>query len=52
MKIKEIPWYNRPGTRLKRKGVGSLSDAELLAIVLSLKKDTINREKFICYNRL
>lgn len=34
MKIKEIPWYNRPGVRLKRKGVGILSDAELLAVVL------------------
>lgn len=34
MKIKEIPWYNRPGIRLKKKGVSVLSDAELLAIVL------------------
>ncbi len=34
MKIKDIPWYNRPGIRLKRKGVFVLSDAELLAIVL------------------
>ena len=34
MKIKDIPWYNRPGIRLKRKGVSVLSDAELLAIVL------------------
>ena len=34
MKIKEIPWYNRPGIRLKKKGVSSLSDSELLAIVL------------------
>ena len=34
MKIKEMPWFNRPGARLKRKGVSSLSDAELLAIVL------------------
>jgi len=34
MKIKEIPWYNRPGMRLKRRGVGCLSDAELIAIVL------------------
>ncbi|MFH1100962.1 MAG: DNA repair protein RadC [Methanobacteriota archaeon] len=34
MKIKDIPWYNRPGIRLKRKGAYSLSDAELLAIVL------------------
>ena len=34
MKIKDIPWYNRPGIRLKKKGVSSLSDAELLAVVL------------------
>ena len=34
MKIKDIPWYNRPGIRLKRKGVKVLSDAELFAIVL------------------
>ncbi len=34
MKIKDIPRYNRPGIRLKKKGVSSLSDAELLAIVL------------------
>jgi len=34
MKIKEMPWFNRPGARLKRKGPSSLSDAELLAIVL------------------
>lgn len=34
MKIKDIPWYNRPGARLKKKGASALSDAELLAIVL------------------
>ena len=34
MKIKEMPFYNRPGVRLKRKGVSSLSDSELLAVVL------------------
>ena len=34
MRIKEIPWYNRPGARLKKKGVSYLSDAELLAIIL------------------
>ena len=34
MKIKEMPWFNRPGARLKRKGVFSLSDSELLAVVL------------------
>ena len=34
MRIKDIPWYNRPGIRLKKKGVSALSDAELLAIVI------------------
>lgn len=34
MRIKEIPWYNRPGIRLKKKGPSSLSDAELLAVVI------------------
>lgn len=42
MKIKEIPWYNRPGVRLKRKGVASLSDSELLAIVLGRGDKTEN----------
>lgn len=34
MKIREIPWFDRPWTRLKNKGVSNLSNAELLAIVL------------------
>jgi DNA repair protein RadC len=34
MKIKEMPWFERPGARLKRGGPAVLSDAELLAIVL------------------
>jgi len=34
MKIKEMPFYNRPGVRLQRKGPSSLSDAELLAVIL------------------
>jgi len=34
MRIKDIPWYNRPGARLKKKGVSALSDAELFAIVI------------------
>ena len=34
MRIKDIPWYNRPGVRLKKKGVCALSDAELFAIVI------------------
>jgi len=37
MKIKDIPWYNRPGIRLKRKGVSVLSDSELLAVVIGRK---------------
>ncbi len=35
MKIKDIPWYNRPGVRLKRNGVDALSDAELLSILIT-----------------
>lgn len=34
MKIKEIPWFDRPWTKLKNKGVSSLGNDELLAIVL------------------
>jgi DNA repair protein RadC len=34
MKIKEMPWFERPGARLKRNGPEGLSDAELLAVVL------------------
>ena len=34
MKISEIPWFDRPWTRLKKKGVSNLSNAELLAVVL------------------
>ena len=32
--MREIPWYNRPGIRLRKQGVSSLSDSELLAIIL------------------
>jgi DNA repair protein RadC len=34
MNIREMPWFERPGARLKRNGPEVLSDAELLAIVL------------------
>ena len=34
MKIKELPWFDRPWTRLKKKGLSALSDAELLTIVI------------------
>jgi DNA repair protein RadC len=34
MKVWEMPWFERPGARLKKNGASALSDAELLAIVL------------------
>tara|TARA_Y100000031_G_scaffold157008_1_gene214933 strand:- start:11690 stop:12100 length:411 start_codon:yes stop_codon:yes gene_type:complete len=34
MRIKDMPWFNRPGARLKKKGASYLNDAELLAIIL------------------
>lgn len=34
MRMKDIPWFNRPWTKLKRKGVASLDDAELLSMIL------------------
>ena len=36
MKIKDLPWFNRPGFKLTRKGVTSLDDAELLSIVFGV----------------
>jgi len=30
MNIREMPWFERPGARLKRSGPEVLSDAELL----------------------
>ncbi len=35
MKIKELPWYNRPRFKLTKKGVESLDDTELLSLILS-----------------
>jgi DNA repair protein RadC len=34
MKLKGIPWYDRPGFRLTREGVERLSNPELLSIIL------------------
>jgi DNA repair protein RadC len=31
MNVREMPWFGRPGARLKRSGPEVLSDAELLA---------------------
>ena len=36
MKIKDIPWFNRPGFKLTRNGVNSLDDAELLSIIFGI----------------
>ena len=35
MKIKDMPFFTQPYHRLKKNGVSSLSDAELLAIIIS-----------------
>jgi DNA repair protein RadC len=42
MKVWEMPWFERPGARLKRNGPEVLSDAELLAIVLGRGSTTEN----------
>ena len=36
MKIKDIPWFNRPGFKLTGKGVNTLDDAELLSIIFGV----------------
>jgi DNA repair protein RadC len=42
MRIKDISKENRPRERLERYGVGSLSDAELLAVILKIGNKTEN----------
>ena len=40
MKIKDIPWWNRPSNRIKKKGEDKLNPAELLSLIIwSGKKD-------------
>src|SRR3989344_3937146 len=34
MRINEIPWWNRPSSRLKKEGEGKLNPAELLSLIL------------------
>lgn len=36
MKIKDLPWFNRPGFKLTRNGVKTLDNAELLAIIFGI----------------
>jgi len=33
MRLKEIPWFNRPWNKIKRNGITSLDDAELLSVI-------------------
>ena len=41
--MKELPWFNRPGYKLEKKGVSSLDDAELMSIILGYgsKKESV-----------
>lgn len=34
MRIKDIPWWNRPSTRIKKKGEDNLNPAELLSLIV------------------
>lgn len=34
MKIKDIPWWNRPSVKLEKEGEGKLNPAELLSLIL------------------
>jgi DNA repair protein RadC len=34
MKIKDMPWFDRPWTRIRKDGVDKLSNAELLTVIL------------------
>ena len=43
MKIKELPWFNRPGYKLEKNGANSLDSAELMSIILGYgsKKESV-----------
>jgi len=42
MRIKEIPWWNRPSSRLKKEGADKLNPAELLSLILWSGKKSEN----------
>jgi len=56
MRMKDIPWFNRPWTKMSRNGIESLDDAELLALVfiqgtkklnaLELANTVLNKHNF------
>jgi len=66
VKIKDIPWYDRPGFRLTREGVEKLTNPELLSLLLTngeeddilelsnkiLKKYNLNKIEDVGYNEL
>ena len=51
MRIKDIPKWNRPGTKLLKKGEDKLNEAELLAIILE-KGIRINESSIDLANKL
>jgi len=42
MRLKDIPWFNRPWTKIRRKGISELDDAELLATIFIRGRKGIN----------
>ena len=34
MRIEDIPWWNRPSNRIRRKGADKLDDAQLLSLII------------------
>lgn len=43
--MKDIPWFNRPWTKIKRNGTTTLDDAELLALIF-IKGAKINKKTY------
>ena len=52
MKIKDIPWYDRPGFRLTREGVEKLTNPELLSLLLTNGEEDDILELSKRYNKL
>jgi DNA repair protein RadC len=42
MRMKDIPWFNRPWTKMRRNGIESLDDAELLALIFKQGTKELN----------
>jgi DNA repair protein RadC len=54
MNIREMPWFERPGVRLKNHGLERLSDTEVVIGFLWVKMDnwynTFNQKHYILVN--